>query len=135
MDVQRVHDPAGDRVVVTLDGKFLPYQWWTHRSGCQAATCRRGTPSRNNPDRAGECRPSEPADSPRPTGRWCSIWPRASETIVAVAGSVEHGQDREYVLGEGLADRSQPDAPRVGRGVQKWDADGRPGTAVPATRA
>ena len=26
-DVQRVPDPAGDRVVVTLDGKFLPYQW------------------------------------------------------------------------------------------------------------
>ncbi|MBB5911551.1 cyanate lyase [Nocardia transvalensis] len=27
MDVKRVEDPAGDRVVVTLDGKFLPYQW------------------------------------------------------------------------------------------------------------
>jgi cyanate lyase len=27
MDVTRVADPAGDRVVVTLDGKFLPYQW------------------------------------------------------------------------------------------------------------
>ena len=26
-DVRRVTDPAGDRVVVTLDGKFLPYQW------------------------------------------------------------------------------------------------------------
>jgi len=26
-DVERVPDPAGDRVVVTLDGKFLPYQW------------------------------------------------------------------------------------------------------------
>jgi cyanate lyase len=26
-DVTRVPDPAGDRVVVTLDGKFLPYQW------------------------------------------------------------------------------------------------------------
>ena len=26
-DVQRVPDPAGDWVVVTLDGKFLPYQW------------------------------------------------------------------------------------------------------------
>ena len=26
-DIQRVPDPAGDRVVVTLDGKFLPYQW------------------------------------------------------------------------------------------------------------
>jgi len=26
-DVMRVPDPAGDRVVVTLDGKFLPYQW------------------------------------------------------------------------------------------------------------
>ena len=27
LDVTRVADPAGDRVVVTLDGKFLPYQW------------------------------------------------------------------------------------------------------------
>jgi cyanate lyase len=27
LDVDRVADPAGDRVVVTLDGKFLPYQW------------------------------------------------------------------------------------------------------------
>jgi cyanate lyase len=26
-DVKRAPDPAGDRVVVTLDGKFLPYQW------------------------------------------------------------------------------------------------------------
>jgi len=26
-DIRRVQDPAGDRVVVTLDGKFLPYQW------------------------------------------------------------------------------------------------------------
>jgi cyanate lyase len=27
MDIARIADPAGDRVVVTLDGKFLPYQW------------------------------------------------------------------------------------------------------------
>lgn len=27
LDVARVPDPAGDRVVVTLDGMFLPYQW------------------------------------------------------------------------------------------------------------
>ncbi len=27
LDVSRVPDPAGDRVVVTLNGKFLPYQW------------------------------------------------------------------------------------------------------------
>ena len=27
VDVARVPDPAGDRVVVTLDSKFLPYQW------------------------------------------------------------------------------------------------------------
>lgn len=27
LDVKRVPDPAGDRVMVTLDGKFLPYQW------------------------------------------------------------------------------------------------------------
>ena len=27
LDVARVPDPAGDRVVVTLDGEFLPYQW------------------------------------------------------------------------------------------------------------
>lgn len=26
-DVKRVPDPAGDRVVVTLNGKFLPYDW------------------------------------------------------------------------------------------------------------
>jgi cyanate lyase len=26
-DVSREPDPAGDRVVVTLNGKFLPYQW------------------------------------------------------------------------------------------------------------
>lgn len=25
--VERVPDPAGDRVRITLDGKFLPYQW------------------------------------------------------------------------------------------------------------
>jgi cyanate lyase len=27
LDVRRAADPTGDRVVVTLDGKFLPYQW------------------------------------------------------------------------------------------------------------
>jgi cyanate lyase len=27
LDVKRAADPAGDRVVVTLDGKFLPYDW------------------------------------------------------------------------------------------------------------
>jgi len=27
LDVQREPDPAGDRVVVVLNGKFLPYQW------------------------------------------------------------------------------------------------------------
>lgn len=27
LDVQRKPHPAGDRVVVTFDGKFLPYQW------------------------------------------------------------------------------------------------------------
>jgi cyanate lyase len=27
LDVSRLPDPAGDRVVVTLNGKFLPYQW------------------------------------------------------------------------------------------------------------
>jgi cyanate lyase len=27
LGIERVPDPAGDRVVVTLDGKFLPYQW------------------------------------------------------------------------------------------------------------
>jgi len=27
LDVTRVPGPAGDRVVVVLDGKFLPYQW------------------------------------------------------------------------------------------------------------
>lgn len=27
LDVRRAADPAGDRDVVTPDGKFLPYQW------------------------------------------------------------------------------------------------------------
>ncbi|KAF2888868.1 hypothetical protein ILUMI_17305 [Ignelater luminosus] len=27
LDVKREHDPDGDRVVVVLDGKFLPYRW------------------------------------------------------------------------------------------------------------
>jgi cyanate lyase len=27
IDVDRRPDPGGDRVVVTLDGKFLQYQW------------------------------------------------------------------------------------------------------------
>ncbi|HWC87590.1 MAG TPA: cyanase [Solirubrobacteraceae bacterium] len=26
-EVERVPDPAGDRVRITFDGKFLPYQW------------------------------------------------------------------------------------------------------------
>jgi len=28
MDVDKVEDPKGDRVVVTLNGKFLPYKSW-----------------------------------------------------------------------------------------------------------
>lgn len=28
MDIQRKEDPKGDRVVVTLNGKFLPYKKW-----------------------------------------------------------------------------------------------------------
>lgn len=27
VDVQKMSHPSGDRVVVTFDGKFLPYQW------------------------------------------------------------------------------------------------------------
>ena len=27
LDLQRREDPGGDRVVITLDGKFLAYQW------------------------------------------------------------------------------------------------------------
>ena len=27
LDVRRQPDPGGDRVIVMLDGKFLPYQW------------------------------------------------------------------------------------------------------------
>jgi cyanate lyase len=27
LDVRREPDPGGDRVVVVMDGKFLPYQW------------------------------------------------------------------------------------------------------------
>jgi cyanate lyase len=28
MDIQRKEDPKGDRVVVTMNGKFLPYKKW-----------------------------------------------------------------------------------------------------------
>lgn len=28
MEVQKVEDPKGDRVVVTMNGKFLPYKSW-----------------------------------------------------------------------------------------------------------
>lgn len=28
MDIKKKEDPAGDRVVVTFDGKFLPYKKW-----------------------------------------------------------------------------------------------------------
>jgi cyanate lyase len=28
MDIQKKADPKGDRVVVTLNGKFLPYRKW-----------------------------------------------------------------------------------------------------------
>jgi cyanate lyase len=28
MDIQKQEDPKGDRVVVTLNGKFLPYKAW-----------------------------------------------------------------------------------------------------------
>jgi cyanate lyase len=28
MDIQKVEDPHGDRVVVTYNGKFLPYKKW-----------------------------------------------------------------------------------------------------------
>jgi cyanate lyase len=28
MDIERKQDPKGDRVVVTLNGKFLPYKKW-----------------------------------------------------------------------------------------------------------
>ena len=28
MDIKRIEDPKGDRVVVTLNGKFLPYKKW-----------------------------------------------------------------------------------------------------------
>ncbi|GAC1647764.1 MAG: hypothetical protein NVS4B8_20560 [Herpetosiphon sp.] len=28
MDIQRKADPKGDRVVLTMDGKFLPYRKW-----------------------------------------------------------------------------------------------------------
>ena len=27
VDVQKKPHPSGDRVVVTFDGKFLPYEW------------------------------------------------------------------------------------------------------------
>ena len=28
MDVKKEHDPRGDRVVITMNGKFLPYKRW-----------------------------------------------------------------------------------------------------------
>jgi cyanate lyase len=28
LDVQKQEDPKGDRVVVTMNGKFLPYKQW-----------------------------------------------------------------------------------------------------------
>lgn len=28
LDLERVQDPKGDRVVITLNGKFLPYRTW-----------------------------------------------------------------------------------------------------------
>jgi cyanate lyase len=28
MDIQKLEDPKGDRVLVTLNGKFLPYKKW-----------------------------------------------------------------------------------------------------------
>ena len=28
MDIKKLPDPKGDRVVVTLNGKFLPYKKW-----------------------------------------------------------------------------------------------------------
>jgi cyanate lyase len=28
MDIKRIEDPKGDRVLVTLNGKFLPYKKW-----------------------------------------------------------------------------------------------------------
>ncbi|WP_226352009.1 hypothetical protein [Pseudonocardia sp. ICBG601] len=28
LDLQRVADPKGDRAVITLNGKFLPYRVW-----------------------------------------------------------------------------------------------------------
>jgi cyanate lyase len=30
MDLERVEHPEGDRVRITYEGKFLPYQWWRH---------------------------------------------------------------------------------------------------------
>jgi cyanate lyase len=27
LEIERIEDPAGDRVRITYDGKFLPYQW------------------------------------------------------------------------------------------------------------
>nr|WP_269451038.1 hypothetical protein [Thermodesulfatator autotrophicus] len=28
MDIQKQEDPKGDRVVITLNGKFLPFKKW-----------------------------------------------------------------------------------------------------------
>lgn len=33
MDIQKEEDPGGDRVVITFNGKFLPYKkWWPKRA-------------------------------------------------------------------------------------------------------
>ena len=32
VDLQKKSHPSGDRVVVTFDGKFLPYQWTSAES-------------------------------------------------------------------------------------------------------
>ena len=67
LDLKRVEDPGGDRVVITLDGKFLPYQW-----GYQVRRGRRTTDlhpprgrksrSRRRQPRSG-CSPGSPSPS------------------------------------------------------------------------
>jgi Cyanate lyase C-terminal domain len=59
LDIRREPDPGDDRVIVTLDGKFLPYQWCrrpdhgqdyddpAHRALSAACECARAGPNKD----------------------------------------------------------------------------------------
>lgn len=66
LGVERVEDPAGDRVVVVLDGKFLPYQWLS-RSGVVTILRRGGRGGR-------PCRGRAPSVCTRDRSRTLDRW-------------------------------------------------------------